>query len=392
VHVLAPRRHPLPAIPAIPPKGRTRWSIVHTEWSDGFGGQEHRILLECGEMARRGHRVHIACRPEAALFLKAKEAGIPVTPVPIRSSADPAAIRSLFSLFRRERVQVVNTHSGKDSWVASIAAKIAGVPLLIRTRHISVPIRRHAFNLIYRWPDGYITTGEMIREHLIGKGIHADRVLSIPTGVDPGRFIPGIDGRRIREEFGIPPGSFLVSMIGVLRSWKRHDLFLEALRLLRGRSVPIHALVVGEGPGRDVICAEIREKGISDVALLTGFREDIPEILAASDAVVLPSDRFEGVPQVILQAMAMARPVVGSPIGGIPEVVLHGKTGFLCPPGDVPAYANAMALLVKDPDLRERLGKAGRELVLSRYTVAAMCEQTETFYSGIATAKGIPRG
>ena len=360
------------------------WSIVHTEWSDGFGGQEHRILLECREMMRRGHRVHIACRPEAALFGKAKEANIPVTAVPIRSSADLYAIRALFVLFRRESVHVVNTHSGKDSWVASIAAKIAGVPLLIRTRHISVPIRRHAFNLVYSWPDGYITTGEMIRGHLIEKGISEDRVVSIPTGVDLERFSAGADGNRIREEFRIPPGAFLVSMIGVLRSWKRHDLFLEAVRLLRERGVPVKALVAGEGLGREAIEAEIAGKNLPGTVILAGYREDVPEIIAASDAVVLPSDRFEGVPQVILQAMAMERPVIASPIGGIPEVVHPENTGILCPVGDVVAYADALARIAGDPSLGKRLGRAGRKLVLDRYTVVAMCERTEAFYSRLS--------
>lgn len=365
------------------------WSIVHTEWSDGFGGQEHRILLECREMLQRGHRVRIACRPEAELFAKAREAGVPVTPVPIRSSADLSAIRALRSLFRRERVHVVNTHSGKDSWVASIAAKIAGVPLLVRTRHISVPIRRHLFNRIYRWPDGYITTGEMIREHFLAEGIPADRVVSIPTGVEPERFSPAVDGAGIRKEFGLARDAFLVSMVGVLRSWKRHDLFLETVRLLRDRGVPVRALVAGEGPQRARISAAIRELGLSETVTMTGYREDVPEILAASDALVRPSDRFEGVPQVILQALAMARPVVASPVGGIPEAVHPEETGLLCATGDAEAYAAALARLAGDPALRERLGKAGRELVLARYTVAAMCDRTEAFYSGIASAKGI---
>jgi len=365
------------------------WSIVHTEWSDGFGGQEHRILLECGEMVRRGHRVHIACRPEAALFSKAKEAGIPVIPVPIRSSADPAAIRGLFSLFRRERVQVVNTHSGKDSWVGSVAAKIAGVPLLIRTRHISVPIRRHAFNMVYRWPDGYVTTGEMIRDHFLAEGIPADRVVSIPTGVDPKRFSPTVDGSRIRQEFGIAQDTFLVSMVGVLRSWKRHDLFLTAVGHLKERGLPVRALVAGEGPQRENISTAIREQDLSDTVTMTGYREDVPEILAASNVLVLPSDRFEGVPQVILQALAMERPVVASPVGGIPEVVHPGETGLLCPTGDAAACAEALARLAGDPALRERLGKAGRDLVLSGYTTAAMCDRTEAFYAVLASGKGI---
>jgi glycosyltransferase involved in cell wall biosynthesis len=368
------------------------WSIVHTEWSDGFGGQEHRILLECREMLRRGHRVRIACRPEAVLYPKAREAQIPVTPVPIRSSADLSAIRALVSLFRRERVHVVNTHSGKDSWVASIAAKIAGVPLLIRTRHISVPIRRGIFNMVYRWPDGYITTGEMIREHLVGKGIPRDRVVSIPTGVDPERFFPAVDGSRIRREFGIPPGAFLVSMVGVLRSWKRHDLFLEAVRRLEGRGISARALVAGEGPRRGAIEAEIAGKGMVGTVILAGYREDIPEILAASDALVLPSDRFEGVPQVILQALAMERPVIASPVGGIPEVVQPEETGLLCPTGDAAAYADALARVAADSALGLRLGKAGRDLVLARYTVATMCERTEAFYSRLASMKGYQRG
>lgn len=366
------------------------WSIVHTEWSDGFGGQEHRILLECREMLRRGHRVLIACRPEAELFPKAREAGIPVTPVPIRSSADLSSIRALFSLFRREKVHVVNTHSGKDSWVASIAAKAAGVAVLVRTRHVSVPIRRHAFNLVYRWPDGYITTGEMIREHFLTEGIPAERVVSIPTGVDPERFSPTVDGSGIRKKFGIEQDDFLVLMVGVLRSWKRHDLFLEAVRLLRDRGVAVRALVAGEGPQREKISASIRELDLSRTVTMTGYREDVPEILAASDVLVLPSDRFEGVPQVILQALATARPVIASPIGGIPEVVHPEDTGLLCPTGDAAAYAEALARLAGDPALGNRLGKAGRDMVLARYTVAAMCDRTEAFYSGIASAKGIP--
>jgi len=365
------------------------WSIVHTEWSDGFGGQEHRILLECREMMRRGHEALIVCRPEALLLARAREAGIPVEAVSIRSSADMAAVAAMVRIFRKQRATVVNTHSGKDSWVGSMAAKIAGVPLLIRTRHISVPIRRGVFNMVYRWPDGYITTAEMIREHLIGKGIPADRVVSIPTGVDLERFAAGTDGNRIRKEFGIPPGTFLVSMIGVLRSWKRHDVFLESVCLLREQGVSVHGLIVGEGPQRGKIEALVAQGEVADRITVSGFRDDVPEIVAGSDAVLLTSDRFEGVPQVILQALALARPVIASPVGGIPEVVLHGKTGLLCPPGDAPAYADALAKLAGDPDLRERMGKAGRELVLSGYTAAAMSDRTEAFYSRLASVKGI---
>jgi glycosyltransferase involved in cell wall biosynthesis len=365
-----------------------KWSIAHTEWSDGFGGQEHRILLECGEMIRRGHRAIVVCRPEAEIRRRAAETGIPVHPLPIRSSFDAAAVAGMVRLFRREKVDVVNTHSGIDSWVGSMAAKIAGVPLLLRTRHISVPVRRGWYNLIYRWPDGYVTTGEMIREHLIGVGIPSDRVVSIPTGVDVGRFSPDVPGDAVRAEFGIGRGEPLVSMIGVLRSWKRHDVFLEAVLLLGDGGSRVRALIVGEGPQRERIAGEIAGKDLVRAVRMTGYRQDIPEIIAASDMIVLPSDRFEGVPQVILQAMAMGRAVVASPIGGIPEVVHHETTGLLCPAGDPSAFAEAIARLLADPTLRERLGTKGRELVLSRYSATSMGERTERFYELLSAAKG----
>lgn len=368
------------------------WSIVHTEWSDGFGGQEHRILLECREMMRRGHRAAVVCRPEAEIRARADEGGIPVHPVPIRSSFDLAAVAAMVRIFRRERADVVNTHSGKDSWVGSMAAKVAGVPLLVRTRHISVPVHRGIFNVVYRWPDGYVTTGKMIRDQLIGVGIDPDRVVSIPTGVDVVRFSPDVSGDAVREEFGLLPGEFLVVMIGVLRSWKRHDVFLEAVRRLGERKIPVRALVVGEGPQRERIAREIEAKKLTGAVRMTGFRRDVPAILAASDAVVLSSDRFEGVPQVILQAMAMGRAVVASPIGGIPEVVHHGTTGILCPAGDPAAYADAVGRLLADPGIRGRFGAAGRRLILERHSVIAMGDETERFYRYLAAAKGVLPG
>ncbi|GAB4364347.1 MAG: glycosyltransferase family 4 protein [Deltaproteobacteria bacterium] len=367
------------------------WSIVHTEWSSGFGGQEKRILLESREMIRRGHRVTIACRPESRLFPRACEAGIPAIPIPFRSSADIRSVAMLARWFRRERIDIVNTHSGKDSWIASTAAKLAGVPLLIRTRHISVPIRRGWFNMVYRWPDGYITTASMIRDHLIEKGIPPERIVSIPTGVETDRFHPGTGGACVRRELGIGPEEPVLSIIGVLRSWKRHDLFLETVRILKNRGNPVRALIAGEGPQQGKILSLIRDRGLADCVTLMGFREDIPEVLAATDVAVLTSDRFEGVPQIVLQAMASGRPVVASPIGGIPEVVRAGETGMLCEPGNAESFAGAVERLLADPELRRRMGENGRASVVAEYSVEAMGSRTERFYEELVSGSEFAR-
>lgn len=367
------------------------WGIVHTEWSDGFGGQEMRILQECREMTRRGHRLTILCRPEAALREKGEEAGIRVVPVPLRSPADFASVAAMAGIFRRERVDVVNTHSGKDAWGASMAAKIARVPLLLRTRHISLPIRRRPWNLVWYWPDGYITTGEPIREHLILEGIAADRIVSIPTGVDGDRFSPAVSGDPVRRELGLPPGRRVISMIGVLRSSKRHDLFLDVAAELFRADRSLAFLIVGEGPKEPEIRAKIHELQLEDAVFLPGHRDDIPEILAATDIMVTTSVK-EGLPQVILQALAMGRPVVSSAVGAIPEVVVNEKTGLLCPAADVPAFVTAVRTLLSDPALGRRFGEAGRRLVLEKHSVSVMGDKTEAFYRFLAQAKGVPVG
>lgn len=363
------------------------WTIVHTEWSDGFGGQELRILQECREMTRRGHRLTILCRPEAALREKGEEAGIRVVPVPIRSPADLVSVVSMARLFRGERVDIVNTHSGKDTWVASMAAKIAGVPLLLRTRHISLPVRRRPWNLVWYWPDGYITTGEPIREHLIHEGVPADRVVSIPTGVDGDRFSPAVSGDPIRRELEWTPGRRVISMIGVLRASKRLDLFLDVAAEISRTDRSLAFLIVGEGPKEPEIREKIRDLRLEDVVFLLGQRADIPEILAATDVVVTTSVK-EGLPQVILQALAMERPVVASRVGAIPEVVVHEETGLLCPAADVGAFVAAVRRFLSDPALGRRLGEAGRRLVLENHSVSVMGDKTEAFYRFLAQAKG----
>ncbi len=365
--------------------------VVHTEWSDGFGGQEQRILLECLEMERRGHRTTVVCRPGAMIGPKAAERGLHAVAIPIRSAFDPSAVAAMVRFFRRERATVVNTHSGKDSWAGSIAAKIARVPLLVRTRHISLPVRKSFFNAVWRWPDGFVTTGEKIREHLIGIGVPPDRIVSIPTGVDGDRFSPAVSGEAVRRELGLLPGQRVIASIGVLRGTKRVDLFVDVAARLFAGDPSLRFLIVGEGPKEAEIRGLIDERGLTDAVRLLGHRPDIPEILAATDVMVMTSVK-EGLPQVVLQALAAGRPVVASPVGAIPEVVVDGETGLLCPPGDAEAFAQAVRRLLDDPASGARLGEAGRRVVLAKHSVAAMGERTEGFYRRLAAEKGVDLG
>jgi glycosyltransferase involved in cell wall biosynthesis len=358
------------------------FSILHTEWSSGWGGQEQRIILECRKAMERGHKVLIACQPGSGILARAQEADIPTVTVVMRSAYDLRAVLQLVRLIRSHAIDVVNTHSGKDTWLGSFAARLAGVRLLVRTRHLSNPISTSPLNFVHRMADGIITTGVAIRQDLITRNrLPAERIISIATGVSAGRFNPqAVDAAAVRAELGLPLGGQVVTMVAVLRSMKRHDLFVEAARLLSARFPAVHFLIVGDGPGRVSIEAMVRDAGLQGRITMTGYRQDIERILAASNVVALTSDRFEGVPQSLSQAMAMGLPVVAAPVGSIAELVLDGETGLMATCGDAASFADAIGRLLDDPGLRQRIGEAARRHILESYTDDIMIDRTTTFY------------
>jgi glycosyltransferase involved in cell wall biosynthesis len=362
--------------------------ILHTEWSEGWGGQEIRILLDADVLTRLGHKVTLLVRPGSGLAHNAREKGLPVIERRIRHAYDLGALRDMVSLFRREKYQVVNTHSSVDSWVASAAAKIARVPVLVRTRHLSVPVATHPFNVVYRWPDAIVTTAEMIRQRLLDvNGFKPHQVKSIPTGVDLKRFNPMLDPGDIRTELGFGPGERIITMVAVLRSWKRHEIFLEAASRAAVAHPEARFLIVGEGPRRPNIEAKIKELGLTRRVVMTGYRTDIERILAISDICVLTSESSEGVPQSVLQYQAMSRPVIGTAAGGIPEVIINEKTGLLVPVNDPEAVAVAVNRLLDHDQMAGILGQNARNLVERKHSLEVMARATLDLYQDIYQRK-----
>jgi glycosyltransferase involved in cell wall biosynthesis len=354
-----------------------RASILHTEASLGWGGQEIRIVQEALGMIRRGHRVIISAPEESSILKKARASGMETFPLSF-SKKNPASALEIRSLISREKIDIVNTHSSSDSWVATLGARLSGQrPAVIRTRHLSTPIGRSLLSrLIYDiLPDAVMTTGEEIRQRMVSvNGFDGSKIWSVPTGIDVARFDPA----RVGPAFS--PAGFTVGMIGVLRSWKGHEFFLRAAPLISERIPAARFYIVGDGPQRLNIERMIGELSLEGRVILLGHREDVPEIMASLDVVVQPSYANEGVPQSVLQALAMERPVVASDAGAISEVVLNGKTGLLVGPRNPEQLAEKVLELYLDPELRRRLGAEGRILVLGRHTFEAMLDRVEALY------------
>jgi glycosyltransferase involved in cell wall biosynthesis len=357
-------------------------TILHTEASLGWGGQEIRVFTEMLALRDRGHRLLLAAPSRSRIHAQAVGAGFQVADLDDRKLAYPQSILRLRALLRRERVEVLNPHSSRDGWLAGLAGRWAGTPLILRSRHVEVDYpNRWSSRLVFgRLPHHVLTTSERISARLVAElGLAPDRVTCIPTGIDLRRFHPGVKPGLALER-GWAPSTPVVGMISVLRSWKGHEHFLRAVALLAPRHPEVEWVIVGEGPMRPQVEAWIRELGLSGKVHLLGHRDDVPELLASLSVLVLPSYAHEGVPQIVLQAQAVGRAVIGTTIGGIPEIIRDGETGRLIAPANPEALAAALATLLEQPGLRARLGEAAAEVARQNYGLDVMCRRLESIY------------
>jgi len=364
--------------------------ILHTEWSSGWGGQEMRIVAESVAFQARGYSMTIACQPDSQIFRRAQEAGIPVLAFPMKKGLRISTVLRAKRLLREHAFDLVHTHSSVDGWNFGLAARLTGVPV-VRSRHLSTPIRRSwSSRLVYmKLADRVITSGAAIRDAMIrDNGMQADRIASVPAGIDVGRFKPDVDGHPVRQEFGLAGSDYVIGIVAVLRNWKGHHILIRALSELIRRGLNLKLLVVGEGPQEKNLRRLIGELGLESRVVMAGYRKDVPSCMAAMDCVVLPSLENEATSQVLPQAMAMKKPVIATSIGGLPEVVIDGQTGLLVPPGDATALADAISRLHDDPDVTKQLAKRGHDYCHAHFTFEGMIDATERVYREVLVLRG----
>jgi len=358
------------------------FTLLHTEWSSGWGGQEIRILAESLAFKSRGISVKIAAQPNGELIDRAKNAGIEVFPVQMHKGLNISAIWQLVKIIKNEQINIIHTHSSVDHRLAGIAAHISGSPI-VRSRHLSTPISRSPISkaLYTKLADRVITSGESIRQAMIKNNrISSDHIISIPAGIDTNQFSLEREMVDIRSLYQIPKESFIIGIVGVLRSWKGHQDLIAAVKNLRDKIPKLKLLIVGEGPQRKAIEEQVIESNLSDIVILTGYQKDPAPFMKAMDIVVLPSYANEATSQVLPQAMAMRRPVISTNIGSLSEVVINEQTGLSIPPRDIDALANALIRLYRNKELRYELANSGYEHVQSKFTFNQMIDSTEAVY------------
>lgn len=366
--------------PSAPTGAKKTLSIIHTEASLGWGGQEIRILTEAAGMVRRGHRVRLLCPREARIFSEAQRRNLPVVALPI-GRKNLAGLIALFRWLKGHPADIVNTHSSTDSWLAALACLGLGKPpALVRTRHISAPIpdNRPTRWLYQKAAAHIVTTGENLRQQLIrDNGYRADTITSVPTGIAAELFVPG-DRLAARRQLGIESDGMIIGIVATLRSWKGHRYLIEAFAGMSDKNAKL--LMVGDGPQREALQRQVAESGLTGRVLLPGNQREVLPWLQAVDIFVLPSYANEGVPQAILQAMLCALPIVTTPVGSIPEAVRDGESALVVQPKNAHELRQAMERLTNDPGLRESLGGAARARALQRFGLEAMLDKMEAVF------------
>ncbi len=355
-----------------------RLKILHTESSLGWGGQEIRVLSEARGLIDRGHDVRLATPAEARSFREAEKWRVPVSALPIGRKS----LRGLLALRRHLLacpVDVINVHSSTDSWLAALAcAATRDAPPIVRTRHISAPIPN---NPATRWLYGratrrIVTTGEGLRRQIIeANRLPAHQVLSIPTGIDLDRFAPA-DRTKTRAALGLDPHAYIIGIVATLRSWKGHVHLLEAMTGLSEALL----LIVGDGPQKEPLQRRVRSLGLAERVIFTSHQDDPVPWLNAMDVFCLPSYANEGVPQALMQAMAIGLPVVTTPIGSIAEIVDNESTGILVPPSDPAAITAAIAGLRGDARRAAKIGSAARAYALRTFGADKMLDRMEQVF------------
>jgi glycosyltransferase involved in cell wall biosynthesis len=388
--------------------------FVHSQ--DGFGADSaiHAHLMRY--LDRDRFSVHVACpsgngeAPPASLIRFREIRDIRLRPMhfapgfrhrsrremvqQLRTAlAFPVDLAGLARYILRERIHVVHgTDRPRDAVYAVGLGRLTGVPSIV---HVHVAWS-NGYSAPAKWgvrnASAVFSISRFVTETVVATGTPRSRVSTILNGIDVARWDPRIDGSGVRREFGIPPGAPVLASVSRLFGQKGQRELLRALVHVRESFPEVRLLVVGADAvevHRGSFTAELRalaeELGIADRVIFTGPRTDIPQIMAACDVFTLPSFE-EPFGLVYLEAMAMLRPVVAVDDGGTPEVVEHGRSGLLSPYGDIERLAVNIVTLLRDPEMRARMGAYGRSRVVEYFNAERMARDAGEAYEAVVRA------
>lgn len=375
-----------------------QFHLCHVFKITGVSGSENHLLTLASHLDRGRYRLTFCLlvepEPDLAAYVAALEAvGVEVVCLPIGADLDPFLLWRLVRFLRASRPDIVHTHLIHGDLYGALAARLAGVPVVVSTKHNDNAFRRRGFYArldrnLARCQDRIITISHHLKQFCVEvEGLPADKIVPIHYGLDADAFLGRAGGAAgVRAEWGVPAGAPLVGVVGRLTEQKGHAFLLDAFAEVAQALPSACLLVVGDGELRFELERQAARLGLGGNVTFTGRREDVSRIMMALDVLVMPS-LWEGFGLVLLEAMAASRPIVASRVSAIPEIVTDGETGLLAPPGDSARLTDALLTLLRDPARAQEMGRRGRQRLAQQFTVARMVEQTQAVYESLMAGR-----
>ena len=382
-------------------------SVLHLITRLDRGGSADNTILTVSGLQRKGYLVTFVSGQTSNPAVKLAELDwrkgkdwveVPELIRQISPIRDIKAFFKIYALIKRGRFQIIHTHSSKAGILGRSAAKLAGVPHIVHTPHGHVfygyygAFPNHLFVLLERlwarFTDRIVALTEKGKqEHIQLKVAPTDKFAVIPSGVELRSFLKvQKSSPALRQKLGLVSGDRIVGSVGRLVPIKGHRTLLEAAKKVLEQRSDVLFLLVGDGPLEQELKAFSETLGIASRVVFAGYRKEVAKMIALMDIFVLPSLN-EGMGRVVVEAMAEGKPVVATKVGGVPELVSDNVTGFLCPPKNAHALAEAILKLLRNKELAGRMGAEGRKRVYPRYDAKVMVEKIERLYGELMKEK-----
>ncbi|MEO7860656.1 MAG: glycosyltransferase [Nitrospirales bacterium] len=379
------------------PRGNTI-SICHVAVGDLWAGAEVQLTVLLSKLVGRPDiSLSVILFNEGRLENEIGALGIPVRVFPESRWGSGKIFLELVREFKKSNIRIVHTHKYKDTILAAPAAKVSGIPHVVRTVHglrepfeglqaFKMSLYEAVERLVHRsCVDSIIGVSSQIESKYKAEG-EVSRVACIRNGIDLEGKVVQIDRWHTRKDLGIDSETCLIGTVGRLTPVKGIPYLLQAAKILLQRGANVKVLIVGGGSIRQDLTAQTHQLGIADNVVFLGHREDTEALLHAMDIFSLPS-LSEGIPMALLEAMAASRAVVASRVGGVPEIIEDGIEGFLVEPMDVISLAERCRRLIESPEVSRKMGEQARKRIERDFSATAMADRVVSVYNELSMSR-----
>jgi glycosyltransferase involved in cell wall biosynthesis len=368
--------------------------VIHLITELDRGGAQMALYRLLAHSDRQQYAPHVLClyNGDKVVAQQIRQHGIPVTDLGMTAQWRLDALWRLYRVLRQERPFLLHTWMFHANIPGRILGRLAGVPVIIsseRTMGQEGRFRRQLNRLTGNLPDNIICVSQQVADFAANEiGLPHARLTVIRNGIDITQFNNLPDQPTARAEFGLPVQAKIMAAIGRPRPVKGFGDLLGAFAQIAAAYPDLHLVFVGDGPEKRPLQTAAQQLPCANRVLFLGDQQEITRLLAGVDMLVLPS-LWEGLPNVVLEAMAAGLPVVATAVGGTPELITPNETGLLVPPRDPFALAHALVQLLDDAELAQRMGENGRQRVAEQFAIERMVEQTEALYNRLLIAKNL---